>query len=619
MAVTVILTDEVIGAISSTIGRHRPETGGALLGASTSDLVNRFIFDDEAATTSASYIPSDRLQALVQSAEVESGRAIELKGIIHSHPAGMNRPSSTDLQSFQDYLEANPHLNVLIVAICTFLTGSRTHLLENEVAAGDLRISWFVARRGRTPNAIPATPRVLPVGALKQAIEERTEFLCGAAVPSWVDGQSVESFEVADADARTRAIISVTSAFPTAAPSVFVAGDEGYRLQEVAWDFNSPLGDRFAELAGRLSPDHVASHPSSANGEPSTPAYGEPRAVPEDGQQRRPDRRQSASRLGSAIELMGRLLPGRPRTQPDLTARSQGILSASIAAESVLILGCGSVGSSMATLVARSGVQDFTLIDPDKVETHNIGRSEYRSGDIGRPKVEALASILRSISPMARVKCVQADINEVSGDVLRDLVEGSTLVVGACDSPKGQGSLAHFAYRLKRPGVFVGVYAKAAGGEIIASVPGGACFNCAVRGRDEISDPGADRQVDYDTGRLVAEPGLYADIRTMSSAATKVVLSLSNSLPKKSPLVEDFRKPIHGGRSWIAFGTTPDFWFFPQIIDGQGQHAFQTVWMSVERGSTCTTCGDDPAPLYSGRQLDAGALRGRLGAPKSDS
>jgi molybdopterin/thiamine biosynthesis adenylyltransferase len=41
--------------------------------------------------------------------------------------------------------------------------------------------------------------------------------------------------------------------------------------------------------------------------------------------------------------------------------------------------------------LAKAGVPDITVYDPDIVESHNVPMSLYRPSDIGRPKVEALA------------------------------------------------------------------------------------------------------------------------------------------------------------------------------------------------------------------------------------
>lgn len=63
------------------------------------------------------------------------------------------------------------------------------------------------------------------------------------------------------------------------------------------------------------------------------------------------------------------------------------------------IIGCGSVGSTIAENLARSGVTNFTLWDFDTVEAHNIVNQMFTQKDINRPKVEALKEILVGINP----------------------------------------------------------------------------------------------------------------------------------------------------------------------------------------------------------------------------
>jgi hypothetical protein len=65
----------------------------------------------------------------------------------------------------------------------------------------------------------------------------------------------------------------------------------------------------------------------------------------------------------------------------------------------VHILGCGSVGSTVAENLARCGVANMTLWDFDCVERHNIVNQMFRQQDIGKPKVEALRDILLEINP----------------------------------------------------------------------------------------------------------------------------------------------------------------------------------------------------------------------------
>jgi len=63
------------------------------------------------------------------------------------------------------------------------------------------------------------------------------------------------------------------------------------------------------------------------------------------------------------------------------------------------IVGCGSVGSTIAENLARCGVTKMTLWDFDKVEAHNIANQMFRQQDVGKLKVDALKDILMDINP----------------------------------------------------------------------------------------------------------------------------------------------------------------------------------------------------------------------------
>lgn len=63
------------------------------------------------------------------------------------------------------------------------------------------------------------------------------------------------------------------------------------------------------------------------------------------------------------------------------------------------IVGCGSVGSTIAENLARCGVTKMTLWDFDDVEAHNIVNQMFRQQDVGKKKVEALKDILLDINP----------------------------------------------------------------------------------------------------------------------------------------------------------------------------------------------------------------------------
>lgn len=63
------------------------------------------------------------------------------------------------------------------------------------------------------------------------------------------------------------------------------------------------------------------------------------------------------------------------------------------------VIGCGSIGSNVAELLARYGIENIVLWDFDTVEPHNIANQLFTEEDVGKPKTEALAELLYKINP----------------------------------------------------------------------------------------------------------------------------------------------------------------------------------------------------------------------------
>src|SRR5690606_666892 len=91
--------------------------------------------------------------------------------------------------------------------------------------------------------------------------------------------------------------------------------------------------------------------------------------------------------------------------------------------KTVGVIGLGSGGGYVALSLAMTGVQRFILLADDVLDAHNIVRhvADYR--DIGRPKVEAVADLIKHRNPNAQVEAI-CDRFENRDDVLErvDLV-----------------------------------------------------------------------------------------------------------------------------------------------------------------------------------------------------
>ncbi len=114
---------------------------------------------------------------------------------------------------------------------------------------------------------------------------------------------------------------------------------------------------------------------------------------------------------GAGMHKLQVSLPGQPDASPRLSqtnplpssvrwSRTIGALGGRVwqrlTSLHIGIVGCGRTGSLIAVTLARMGVRQLTLVDPDLVEEHNLGEMDgVTAADIGRNKAAALADFLQ--------------------------------------------------------------------------------------------------------------------------------------------------------------------------------------------------------------------------------
>jgi hypothetical protein len=104
-----------------------------------------------------------------------------------------------------------------------------------------------------------------------------------------------------------------------------------------------------------------------------------------------------------------------------------------VRAASVVIVGCGGVGSWTAVMLARSGIAKLRLIDFDYVTLSSLNRHATATlADVGTPKVQCIARALRAIAPFVQVDPrVELWRGDADG---AELLRGADWVVGALHS-----------------------------------------------------------------------------------------------------------------------------------------------------------------------------------------
>jgi molybdopterin/thiamine biosynthesis adenylyltransferase len=158
------------------------------------------------------------------------------------------------------------------------------------------------------------------------------------------------------------------------------------------------------------------------------------------------------------------------------------------------LVGCGRLGSLLAHSLARTGVAEFVLVDPDRVERHNLGESAgWTQGDVGRPKAEALASRLQDGCPWVRV--ADAVDQSVTTEGARQPLRACDVLVCCADAGSARLATGLLAALYHQPlldvgsGVFSGRDAGLdIGGEVRLLVPGRGCLSCLGSTADPASD-----------------------------------------------------------------------------------------------------------------------------------
>lgn len=152
----------------------------------------------------------------------------------------------------------------------------------------------------------------------------------------------------------------------------------------------------------------------------------------------------------------------------------------------VLIVGAGGLGCPAALYLAGAGVGSLTLMDPDRVEVHNLHRQiAFRQADLDRSKAQALADQLGELNPEVHCTVREERADESALDPLlpeMDLVldctdnfaarrainracvrAGTPLVSGAAIRREGQ--LAAFDRRRSDSACYACLYGDSEGGD----------------------------------------------------------------------------------------------------------------------------------------------------------
>lgn len=146
----------------------------------------------------------------------------------------------------------------------------------------------------------------------------------------------------------------------------------------------------------------------------------------------------------------------------------------------VVLIGCGALGSTIADGLVRAGVGKLVIVDRDFVEWNNLQRQMlFDENDVRQqlPKAIAAAHRLREINSTVEVKPVVADA--YAGNI-QDLIRGADVVLDGTDNFETRYLINDACVAAGIPWVYGGVVA-ASGMSMTIRPRESACLRCVFR------------------------------------------------------------------------------------------------------------------------------------------
>lgn len=224
------------------------------------------------------------------------------------------------------------------------------------------------------------------------------------------------------------------------------------------------------------------------------------------------------------------ILPGnQPQAPSNLFSRIQNTVPVDELQESTIIqIGCG--GSAGATeAMARCGVGNFILIDPDVCEPRNVLTQRSYIADSGQAKVKALANKILNVNPKAKVDIhwmaiakdttIEEFVEMLPENTFKD--PSKVLIVASTDDFSAQDAILNLALKLGVPYMAPQMYADGLASEITFYYPGvtKTCPKCILHNRYEEYAKGYKNTV-------TSEGTIYPSILQTNALEVQIIMML---------------------------------------------------------------------------------------------
>lgn len=172
--------------------------------------------------------------------------------------------------------------------------------------------------------------------------------------------------------------------------------------------------------------------------------------------------------MTSMLSPEQRLRYARNISVPEIGIEGQQRLLAS----TVFVLGCGALGSVVATYLAGAGVGHLIIADFDTIDISNLQRqTHYDESQAGLSKADTLADRLRRLNSTVKVEAVNKLITPT---LARQIFPQCDFIVDASDNPDTKYMIDAICCELSKPYSIAGVLGL--NGQVMTHTPGTARY-----------------------------------------------------------------------------------------------------------------------------------------------
>jgi molybdopterin/thiamine biosynthesis adenylyltransferase len=192
----------------------------------------------------------------------------------------------------------------------------------------------------------------------------------------------------------------------------------------------------------------------------------------------------------------------------------------------VAVVGVGSMGSAVADMSARYGVEKLTLIDPDGLSQENVKRHILTRTSVGKLKVMGMESHLLMASEKAAI------VIQVRPFDPKMFSEPPDIIACCADSDACCQLVNQYCVENRIPCVWGGVHGAAEAAEVITYVPGFPCYACYER-EGELPAPSQEKYTNpnYDPTQTPHQEGLWCDVLVAASMTFRAMLAVREGRP----------------------------------------------------------------------------------------